>query len=378
MERKLPASTFDLFGAIQIRPPRLIAIPKPLLRVLITAGLLGYGGSAFVVRNLAQALQKRGVFVRIGAMTATSGLMPEGLSQDQVRLLNLAETRKALATVDIVHNHNPIANWLNLFTDLPFVFHDHGSPTVNSLNIRLSYEVSTRLFAQRFAKVVSVSEFGRRELRRRFGISNAQTIYNGVDLSKFKKGLQPRFKIGNPQLLFVGSLYPHKNVQELVLATKLLSRTFPQVKLTIVGTGSAYHGVRRTAIDLGISDSVRFCGRVGEDELPYHYSSCDVYVSASKYEACPLPLFESMACGKPVVASSIPAHLELLRASHAGLPYESGNTHDLANQVVRAVTHPEASEEAGIAFVQAYDWPLVADRVIDLYRQTLISRENQI
>ncbi len=372
----LSSSAFSLFDEIWFRPSGLIAIPKPHLSVLISAGFLGYGGSAFVVRSLAQALQNRGVLVRIGAMSSTPELIPDSLLHGHLRLANLRETRKVLETVDIIHNHNPITNWLALIAKVPFVFHDHGSPTVNSLNIRFSYEVSTRLFAHRFANVITVSEFGRQELHRRFGISNARTIYNGVDLCRFKKGLQPRFRIGTPQLLFVGSLYPHKNVQELLLATKLLSRTHPEVKLSIIGTGSAYRSIRRTAADLGISDSVRFWGRVKSD-LPYHYSSCDVYVSPSRYETFDMPLLESMACGKPVVASSIPAHLELLRTSHAGLSYESGNAYELASQVVKAAEHPEAFEEAGIAFARSYDWPLVADRVIDVYRQTMTSWARQ-
>jgi len=354
VERTLLSNTLKLFDEIRLSPLRSITIPKPSLRVLITAGQLRYGGSAFVIRSLAQALRKRGVLVRISTLST---------------VVNLRETRKLLEMVDVVHNHVPIINWLTLITDVPLVYHDHGAPDVNSFDIRFSYGVAMRLFAHRVAKVICVSEFGRQDLRRRFGITNAQTVYNGVDLHRFKSALQSRFRIGNPQLLFVGNLHPHKNVQEVVFATKLLSRILPQVKLSIVGKGSDYHTIRKTAIDLGISDSIRFWGRVGDDELPYHYSSCDVYVSPSKWEYFGMPLLESMACGKPIVASSIPAHLELLRGSHAGLSYESGNAYDLASQVLKAVRHPEAFEEAGIAYAQHYDWPLVADRVIDLYRQ---------
>ncbi|MGC1134910.1 MAG: glycosyltransferase [Nitrososphaeraceae archaeon] len=48
------------------------------------------------------------------------------------------------------------------------------------------------------------------------------------------------------------------------------------------------------------------------------YSFCDIYVSASTKEAFGLPLFQAMACGKPVLVSDIPVHKELVAASNGG------------------------------------------------------------
>ena len=138
-----------------------------------------------------------------------------------------------------------------------------------------------------------------------------------MDTSLFKPGLEEKFRKGKPQFLFVGNLYEHKNVEELILAMKELIKLYPKAYLQIVGYGQSYDFLKRFITKLKLEDHVELVGRVSGDELPYRYASCDAYVTASRWELFGVPLLEAMACGKPVVASSILPHMDLLTKSKA-------------------------------------------------------------
>jgi len=331
-------------------------------------GLYSFGGFSTVIENLSTELCRRGVKVTIGAMLFKR-FPSEGPYNTKTILLNdKLRSGRSFEDFDIIHNHHAITNYFALITNSPFIFHYHGTPRSGKGNLyRLSLLSSVKVAGNHFAATITVSKTGYWDLKHYFKLGNVNVIHNGVDTDLFKPGLEGSVRKGIPQYLFVGYLYNHKRVEELILATKRLTKTYPKVHLQIVGSGYSYGKLRMLVHKLGVQAHIGFTGHVPYKLLPKYYSSCDVYVTASRNELFPLPLLESWACGIPVVASAIPAHLELIRKSGAGISYEPGDITQLVEKMKYAYEHGSQYVDHALQFAQDNDWAGIADKVLKVY-----------
>jgi len=343
-----------------------------MMRVLMAAGVYSLGGASTVIENLADKLSKKGVDVTIGALKFKRIPSKAGCSVSTLPLHNVSKLKRFIDNFDIVHNHHPITNYLALLSNKPFIYHFHGAPDFGRGNLyRFSMLSSIKITSHRFDAVIAVSETGRDELERYFSLNKVHVIYNGVDINLFKPRLEERFRKGAPQYLFVGNLYEHKKVEELISALKELVKAFPKAHLQIVGDGHMCERLKRFVANLKLEDHVEVVGRVSDCELPYYYASCDVYVTASRWELFGLPLLEAMACGKPVVASSIPPHVEMLTKSKAGTTYTEGDRKDLCKKMIKTYEESDRYRSNALHFAKEHDWSVVADRTLRIYAELL-------
>jgi glycosyltransferase involved in cell wall biosynthesis len=77
-----------------------------------------------------------------------------------------------------------------------------------------------------------------------------------------------------------------------------------------------------------------FTDYVSDEELPYHYSVCDVYATASLWGDFNLPAVEAQACGKSVAAFDIGSHCEVIKTPENGLLISAGDTKALSNAIL--------------------------------------------
>ena len=94
-----------------------------------------------------------------------------------------------------------------------------------------------------------------------------------------------------------------------------LLKKYPNAHLQIVGDGEDYKKLEEIILEKNLENKVELTGRIKDDELKLRYSSCDLYISASTFEVCPVPTLEAMACGKPLVLYSIQPHEEIIKNS---------------------------------------------------------------
>jgi 1,2-diacylglycerol 3-alpha-glucosyltransferase len=221
-------------------------------------------------------------------------------------------------------------------------------------------------------EVISCSETSQKEIRRMFPSKEIPVVHNGVDLSRFRPGLADTYRHGSPQFLFVGNLYSHKRVDELVRGLKLMLASYPTAHLSIVGNGDAYNKLLAVVRQLGMAKFVTFAGSVPHEEMPLFYAASDVYLSASARESYPLPVLESWACGKPAVLSSIPAHQEMLAQCGAGSVYSVGDAKDLSDKAIRVYESRGEFESLALKYARAHGWESIATRIAQIY--SLLSR----
>lgn len=346
------------------------------MRVLMTAGLYTLGGSSTVIENLADKLSKKAVNVTVGALMFKRFPRKGAYNVSAIPMGNVLKLRRFLENFDIIHNHHPIVNYLALISRKPFIYHYHGAPNFGKGKLfRFSMLFSIKMTKHRFDAVIAVSESAAEEFRLYFNRDDVHVVYNGVNTNHFKNGLDERFRKGIPQFLFVGNLYKHKRVEELIRALKELVKAYPKAHLQIVGGGYSYARLESFVVKLNLQDHVALIGRVPDSDLPYYYASCDVYITASRYEACPVPLLEAMACGKPVTASSIPSHAEMLSKSRAGALYRIGEKEDLCAKMTTVYEEKNQYRSNALRFAKKNDWSAVADRVLNVY-DTVLRKAN--
>jgi UDP-glucose:(heptosyl)LPS alpha-1,3-glucosyltransferase len=168
-----------------------------------------------------------------------------------------------------------------------------------------------RLFEHPDLKAVIVnSNMVRHEITSRFRIPNERihTIYNGVDLDRFRPenrltmGNQLRSKCGIadevPVVLFVGSGFERKGLGQLLRAIALAGG---EAQLWVVGKGKRgpYH---RLAQKLGIMSRVAFWGP-HQDVQPFH-AAADIFAFPTLYDPFSTAVLEALATGLPVITTA--------------------------------------------------------------------------
>ena len=136
---------------------------------------------------------------------------------------------------------------------------------------------------------------------------------------------------GKYVLCFVGEIYGSKNQRMLICALPEIKLEIPNAVLWLVGEGADRQSLISLADELNLSSSVYFMGR---RKNPCDYMrACDLYVSASKKEGLPFNIMEALGSGKPVIASDIKGHRDIIEDGKSGVLYPEGDI----NEFIKAV-----------------------------------------
>ena len=182
-------------------------------------------------------------------------------------------------------------------------------------------------------------------------------------------------------MLFVGNLEPRKQLDVLLRAMAQLRNSVPDVQLLIVGSGDSAGAHDQTARllglrgELGLSDAVRFVGRVDEQQLQDAYAAADVFALPSSSEAQGIVALEAMACGLAVVASSVGGLLGTIEDGVSGCLVPSGDVQALAARLKELIEHPQSraaiGERARETVERRFTWSHAINATIELYHEVL-------
>jgi glycosyltransferase involved in cell wall biosynthesis len=176
----------------------------------------------------------------------------------------------------------------------------------------------TKMTVRNADDAISISKFLSSELKKDTGLES-KIKYVRIDKERFnlhvdnKKtdAVKKKYALSKPTLLYVGRISPHKGVHLLLKAFNIVKETLPKAKLLVVGkhTFDAY-SKELQKLDKG---NVIFTGFIPDEDLPYYYNACDLYVSASLWEGFNMPAVEAQYCGKNVVAFDVGSHKEVVK-----------------------------------------------------------------
>jgi teichuronic acid biosynthesis glycosyltransferase TuaC len=195
-------------------------------------------------------------------------------------------------------------------------------------------------------------------------------LRNGVDLTLFRpadrEAIRAKLQVHGRTLLSVGHLIERKGHDITISALAQL----PDYTLLIAGEGPERTRLERLADKLGIRDRVKFLGLVPHENLPDYYTAADALVLASSREGWPNVLLEAMACGTPVVASTVWGNPEVVSARAAGVLMRSRTPQGVA-EAVNLLFHDLPARAATRAFAEAHSWEETSAGQLRLFEQIL-------
>lgn len=125
-----------------------------------------------------------------------------------------------------------------------------------------------------------------------------------------------------------------KGLDCLVSAISIASaRSGRPLRLLIAGSGPMRQPLESLVHDLDLAEQVEFLGHV--NDMDAFYADIDVFVLPSESEGLGLVLLEAMSHGVPVIAADNTAMVEVCYEGDTGLLFQTGNSEDLARQILR-------------------------------------------
>jgi teichuronic acid biosynthesis glycosyltransferase TuaC len=199
-------------------------------------------------------------------------------------------------------------------------------------------------------------------------------LRNGVDLELFKPIDRDKARatlgLARRTLGSVGWLIERKGHHHAICALAAL----PDTDLLIVGEGPERTALERLAAKEGVSERVRFLGRIEQKQLPEIYSAMDALVLASAREGWANVLLEAMACGTPVVASAVWGTPEVVAAPEAGVLMKTVDAQGVIEGVTNLfATYPDRA--ATRRYAEGFSWDATTQGQLALFRQIIARRQ---
>lgn len=219
-----------------------------------------------------------------------------------------------------------------------------------------------------------------------FGVPVA-AVSNGVDLSGFRPGkasdeIYSRYGLSQNVLnvLYVGRVDPEKQVGLVIEAFKGARKLLPktEMKMVIVGDGVDKSRLEKKVKELGISDSVKFLGRVLPPDLYELYKVGDVFATASEIETQGIVLIEAAASGLPLIAVNKGAVSEVCIDSENGYLCEPGNVEEITQAMVKILSDDEARKrfaKKSVEIAAEHDLEKTLDKFINIYQHVIKNKQ---
>lgn len=341
----------------------------------VVAGLAGLGERVVVYSARRDCFEDLGVDVRL----APAGVSPDrGVWGHSVRALWLQtglrrrlSSLRAAVLLNPVHEgliRSPVPQITTIHDLLPLQFHR------GYWRLRHYFRYWVPLLLRSSEAVITVSEASRRELLRTYGLPGDRVHVTGAgyDSRRFRPD-GPRASRAEPYALYVGNLWPHKNLLRMVEAfAKAVGRGRGELVIRGWGRRGQVKALQGRIARNGLEARVDWQPYASPDELPKLYRGARVLLLPSLAEGFGLTALEAMACGTPVVASKTASIPEVV--GDAGLlvdPYDTGELAEAIRRVFQDDGLAAELRDRGLARAPRFSWERVAVRVRTVIRTVL-------
>jgi glycosyltransferase involved in cell wall biosynthesis len=292
---------------------------------------------------------------------------------------------------DIIHAHTygfahtDIASFIGKMKNIPVVVTTHydrsKADEVSKLLLRELYDnIIGRMTLSIANKILAVTNYEKNFLVSKFYLNDEKisVVPNGVEVDKFRNLPDPQAIISRYGLqksrvaLFVGRIERKKGIQYLLRAAPKIVSEFPDFKILLVGPDWGYRNeLKKIAKRINIENIVIFAGPLKELDLLKAYNLSEFTILPSLGEATGLTILESMAAGRPIVASRLPTIAEFVIHEKDGMLFEPGNPEKLANSIISLMSNQKLREKLiqnGKIISEQRDWSKIVKMITDIYK----------
>ncbi|PWH84975.1 glycosyltransferase family 4 protein [Brumimicrobium oceani] len=206
--------------------------------------------------------------------------------------------------------------YLSLKTDVPqlAVIHDlnfEHNPQDVPKNVLRFYKTRFPLFAEKAARICTVSDFSKQDIMKTYGISGDKidVTHNGVSDAfqlveeRKKQEVRAKYTNGEPYIVFVGAIHKRKNVQRLIEAYRNL-KTEQNIPHHLLLVGEPMWNSEAIKVEEEMKSFIHFTGHVSLDKLAEVMGSATCLAFVSYFEGFGIPLVEAMQAGVPILAGN--------------------------------------------------------------------------
>ncbi|NLH49182.1 MAG: glycosyltransferase family 4 protein [Myxococcales bacterium] len=300
--------------------------------------------------------------------------------------------RAARAGMDVLHYLDHAAPLFNKRLPIVITVHD-----LAFYRLPLMYDTRRRYYKQyvglrsiRLADhIITISNSTKRDIMELAGIDDSKITVINYGLSsifqnvtnEIKENIKIRYDLLQPFFLFVGTLQPRKNIENILAAFSLMlqNKPLPHELLLAGGEGWLTGDLVAAAGRYNVADRVRLLGSVPHDDLSGLYGNATALVYPSWYEGFGLPPLEAMACGTPVIVSQTASLPEVV--DNAGILVHPGDVQGLAEAMGRLATDEAyRTKYSKLGPVQAakFSWDDCARRTYQVYQQVHQARKKNV
>lgn len=236
---------------------------------------------------------------------------------------------------------------------------------------------------RRSNRILTVSESSKQDILHFFDVEEDKivVIHNAIDerlrISPSEESMirvRERYQLPSRFLMYSGNVKPHKNLERLIEAFKLIHDDGDkELGLLITGSEvSKYATLRRAIHRYRLHKHVRFLGYQSTETLSALYRLADVFVFPSLYEGFGLPPLEALACGTPVVASNVSSLPEVL--GDAALLVDPYSPQSIRHGIRKLLDNKSLRDELrdkGLKRAQSFSWEQSTRRVLRIYNEVI-------
>lgn len=300
---------------------------------------------------------------------------------------------------DVIHAHSPftcglVGDMVSFLTSIPSIYEMRGIWEDQHTS---RYGMATTSFRYRGVRFLETVALKRAD--RCFAISDAlkdEIVFrgvdsnkimiapNGVDVRKFspdkpndelveKLGLKDKLVMG-----YIGTFFYYEGLDLLAQAFQTLAAKFPSLTLLLVGDGELMPKLRDFAAKSAYPDRIIFTGRIKNDAIADYYKLFDLLVLPRRAAreanlVTPLKPLEIMSMAKPLVASDVGGHREVVTDGVNGVLFPFDQVDGLIEKCEALISNEAYRFELGARsrtwVVNNRDWNVLIDRYVAVYQE---------
>ncbi|MEA2103360.1 MAG: glycosyltransferase, partial [Candidatus Cloacimonadota bacterium] len=195
------------------------------------------------------------------------------------------------------------------------------------------------------------------------------TIYNGLDLKKFdvnvnRTEIKERFNISSNEKV-IGIIARNDKLKDhptFFEAARIVHEKYPQTKFLAIGYGMENENMQKLIRDFDVE---KFCILANHSpDIIKIMKILDISVLSSTIEGCSNTILESMALGKPVVATNAGGNPELIINGKTGIIVPKRSPFILAKSVMNLLQNPNVGTNMGKAAKKRIEKYFSIDRMV--------------
>jgi colanic acid/amylovoran biosynthesis glycosyltransferase len=201
----------------------------------------------------------------------------------------------------------------------------------------------------------------------------------GIPLADFPFRPRPFPEDGNWHVLQACRLIDKKGVASAIGAFAIFARKFPNAEFLVAGKGPLQEDLEALALQLGVTNKIRFVGFLGQRALRDFYARGHIFIHPSEtppdenQEGVPNSILEAMATGLPVIATRHGGIPEAVTHAVNGFLSEERDIESLGQSMIDLASSPDdyarMSEAARDAVAQRFDQELTVRALEDAYEE---------